>query len=166
MKTIAMIALCAVALLSVGCAGKNATPSTPGAPSAGAVQFEAYAEAAIAAGETAIALIPGLSASDQQLGQTALNDVGQGLTCVVNEAASTDSTVTKAGKIASCLSGLTVPSQASPQLQSILKGVFATIQAFVTAFEAQSATQQAATVAAIKPTQTVTQGAAALAVKK
>ncbi len=165
MKTTIAATICVVAaLLFVGCAGKTVTPTTPGAPSASGLEFVAYAEASVTAAETAIALIPGLSATDQQLAQTALSDLGQGITCVYNEAISTDTAVVKVGKVSACLSGLTVPSQASPQLQSILKGAFSTIQAFVTAYEAQTSAQQQATVAAITPasTQAVAQKAAAL----
>jgi hypothetical protein len=151
-QTLFSAALAAVLIVCGGCAKSNT--STPGAPSASAVQFVAYAEATVAAAETAVALIPGLSASDQALAQTALGDLGTGVTCVYNEAISTDTTVVKVGKITACLSSLTIPPQASPQLQTILKGAFSTIQAFVTAYEAESASQQAATVAAITPATT------------
>ena len=144
----AVASLLLIAVLLTGCA--KSTVSTPGTPSAGALQFETYAEAAIAAAETATALIPGLSASDQQIAQIALSDLGTGIVCVVNESASTDSTALKIQKTASCLQALKIPPQASPRLVSILNGAFSTIQAFFAAYEQQTASQQAATVANVK----------------
>lgn len=153
-KLVISVILAALSIGMIGCAGKTTNPSTPATPSTGPVQFVAYAEGAIAAGETALTLIHGLSASDLQLGQIALSDLGQGIACVAKVGASTEPAISKISDTTACLAGLTIPSQASPQLTSILKGAFQAVQAFLMAYQAQTQAQQAATVAAITPAAT------------
>jgi hypothetical protein len=145
----------AACLLLAGCAKTTTVPGTPPAPSAGAAQFVAYADAAVTAAEAAVTLIPGMSAQDQALAQTALGDVGIGITCVYNLAISVDPTVVAtAARISACLSSMTIPPQAGPQLTAILKTVFASIQAFATAYAAETPALQTATLAAITPAST------------
>jgi hypothetical protein len=151
MKSHNKFVMAAACLLLAGCAKTTTVPATPAAPSAGAAQFVAYADAAVTAAEAAVTLIPGMSAQDQALAQTALGDVGIGITCVYNLAISGSPTVASVAQVSACLSSLTVPPQAGPTLAAILKGVFASIKAFATAYAAESPAAQAATLAAITP---------------
>jgi hypothetical protein len=151
MKNVRCFPILAACLLLAGCAKTTAVPGTPPAPSAGAAQFEAYADAAVSAAEVAVALIPGMSAQDQQLAQIGFSDLGTGITCVYNLAISGSPTVASVAQVSACLSSLTVPPQAGPTLAAILKGVFASIKAFATAYAAESPAAQAATLAAITP---------------
>lgn len=149
MKTIILSVL---ALTLVGCA-KNTNPNTPPAPTT-VVQFVGYADIAVTDAEFAVSLIPNLSASDQQLAQTLISDLGQTVTCVANAASSTDPAAVKIEKTSACLSSLKIPPEAGPQVTAIVRGAFLAIQTFFAAYQAQNPAAQAATVAAITPAAT------------
>jgi hypothetical protein len=131
-KYAVFVCLCVALAMLSGCASSSTT--TPPTPGAQALQFVAYADGAVAAGEIAVAAIPSLSAADKQLASTALSDLGTGITCVYTDATATGTTTAvKVQQITACLQSLTIPPQASATVQNLLKTAFASVQAFLTA---------------------------------
>jgi hypothetical protein len=142
-------------MLLAGCAKPSAAPPVPGVPSTGMVEFVAYADAAVTAAEVSVGMIKSLSPADQALAQVAFSDLGQGITCVYNLAISGNpSIIATAGNIGACLSSVVIPAAAGPQLSAILRAVFASVQAFATAYSGLTVAQQTATLAAITPAST------------